>query len=274
MKRKSFITILLLLLLIIPVRINAVVEKGEKEYVTDEGKLLTEEQEDYLVEYSDFIYKAKKISYYVVTVKNLGIESIEDYTKEVYDTYNISKNGILILISKEDRKIRIEVGEKLDSTFEENYIQESIDQYFVPYMEQGEWGEGIINGYNAIYKEICEKNGIDASSMEVEEEISFFVKYKTPILLFLVWLTSVLANKIGTFFLKAKYIKKEERKNIEAMKAAIYIVLNILILSASYLLESVYPILLIVMELAIFYSINQTKNEKSIKNKKRRRKTK
>ena len=59
-----------------------------------------------------------------------------------------------------------------------NLIDEYIDTYFIPYMERERWNEGILNGYKALYKRICEEYGIDASEMEVIDELDFLTKYK------------------------------------------------------------------------------------------------
>ena len=52
----------------------------------------------------------------VVTIESLGDDSIEEYAVRLFEQWKIGKkekdNGILLLIAKKERKVRIEVGKK------------------------------------------------------------------------------------------------------------------------------------------------------------------
>ena len=95
---KKIKILLLTLLFLIPFQTNAIVEKGDQIFVTDEADLLSEESEEYLISYSEFLYKQKKIDYYVVTVKNLENLEIEEYSEQLFSNFHISDRGILIIL--------------------------------------------------------------------------------------------------------------------------------------------------------------------------------
>ena len=95
-------------------------------------------------------------------------------------------------------------------------------------MQQGKWDYGLINGYSAIYKDICEKYGIDASSMEVVEDVDFLTKYGNIFLFIMVWLVVFFASRIAKVYKKMK--RKEKITDGEIIEVAIILLLNIFLL--------------------------------------------
>ena len=255
MKKRIWI-ILLLCCFLLPLPLQAFVKKSYQRYVTDEAEILTMESKNYIVKYSDFLYRNKKIDYYVVTVKNLGTMSLEEYADQVFQEFGISDKGILILVSKEDRKIRVQLGDNLTKDTTNKMIEEYIQKYFIPYLEREEWNDGIINGYTAFYKYICEEYGIDASSMEVVDKLDFLTKYRTMLGLVIIWFSVMFANMFAKFFQKAR-IEDDNVSVRQIIGIGILMVLNIALISLSYLLQPVYVILCLAFEGITFYSTYQ-----------------
>jgi len=90
----------------------------------------------------------------VLTVDSLDGEAIEDYANKVGRTWALGQkgkdNGVLLLVSKGDRKMRIEVGYGLEPVLTD--LQTSIiqNQVIIPYFKKGDFGGGIEAGVNAI----------------------------------------------------------------------------------------------------------------------------
>ncbi|MBP5678745.1 MAG: TPM domain-containing protein [Bacilli bacterium] len=271
----------LITILLIPLPLKAVVPITTRKYVNDSARLLTEEAKDYISKYSDFLYKNKKIDIYVITVKNLEGLSIEEYCNEVFESYKISEKGLLILASKEDRRMRVQAGEKLSEIMDDDFIENYIKQYFMPYLEREEWNDGIINGYSAFYKYICEKYNIDASSMEVTDQLDFITKNKTAFSLLIVFLCIFFANQISNFFLATQ--KNVAMSGGDIIKIGFLILCNIAVLTFAYVLEPIYIIFGLAYEGFILYSnlkkkepskkSTPKKKKKEPKKKKRRRKS-
>ena len=271
----------LITILLIPLPLKAVVPITTRKYVNDSARLLTEEAKDYISKYSDFLYKNKKIDIYVITVKNLEGLSIEEYCNEVFESYKISEKGLLILASKEDRRMRVQAGEKLSEIMDDDFIDNYIKQYFMPYLEREEWNDGIINGYSAFYKYICEKYNIDASSMEVTDQLDFITKNKTAFSLLIVFLCIFFANQISNFFLATQ--KNVAMSGGDIIKIGFLILCNIAVLTFAYVLEPIYIIFGLAYEGFILYSnlkkkepskkSTPKKKKKEPKKKKRRRKS-
>ena len=55
-------------------------------------------------------------------------------------------NGVLFLVSKNDRKIRIEVGYGLEGTLTDALARNIIETVIVPRFKQGDFGGGIVEG--------------------------------------------------------------------------------------------------------------------------------
>ena len=94
----------------------------------------------------------------VLTVDSLDGEPIEDYANKVGRTWSLGQkgkdNGALLLVSKNDRKMRIEVGYGLEPVLTD--LQTSIiqNQVIIPYFKKGDFGGGIEAGVNAILSTI------------------------------------------------------------------------------------------------------------------------
>ena len=102
-----------MLFLFIPVNVFSLVNKSESEYITDEANVLTDETKDFIYNNSKYLDDNIQLDYYVVTVDNLSNLSVEEYADKIYKKFDMSQKGILILISKDDRKMRVKVGEEL-----------------------------------------------------------------------------------------------------------------------------------------------------------------
>lgn len=173
--KKGFFLFLLLLLVSFGNNVFAldVVRPTEDFYVNDYAEILSEETEKYIMEHSINLYDKAGAQIVVVTVNNLGGASIEDYSLEVARSFGIGDskkdNGILLIVSKEDRKIRIEVGYGLEGLINDAKAGRLLDDYAIPYLKDNDWNNGIINGYKATYKELNDY-------YELGEEIDMPVK--------------------------------------------------------------------------------------------------
>ncbi|HEX4963533.1 MAG TPA: YgcG family protein [Thermoanaerobaculia bacterium] len=90
----------------------------------------------------------------VLTVDSLEDEAIEDYANKVARAWALGQkgkdNGVLLLVAKQDRKMRIEVGYGLEpvlTDLQTNLIQ---TQVIIPFFKKGDFGGGIEAGVDAI----------------------------------------------------------------------------------------------------------------------------
>jgi uncharacterized protein len=90
----------------------------------------------------------------VLTIPSLEGENLEEYSIKVAEAWKIGQqgkdNGAILLISKGDRKIRIEVGRGLEGTLTDLVSGRIIRYDIAPYFKQGDFDGGVSAGVGAI----------------------------------------------------------------------------------------------------------------------------
>ena len=134
-------------------------------YVNDYAHLLTEstqqELEDRLADHEE--RTTNQVT--VLTIESLEGASLEEYSLQVGDSLKIGQqekdNGVLLLVARDDRKIRIEVGYGLEPYLPDAYAGRIIREVIAPRFRDGDYDAGIANGVNAILEKV---EGIDELS--------------------------------------------------------------------------------------------------------------
>lgn len=264
---KKLIYFIILFLMIIPLNTLGLVKQSDEIYVTDSAQILNNETEDYIVTYSEFLKENKNIDYYVVTVKSLEGISLEEYTDYVFDSFNMNDLGLLIVISHDDRSIRIKAGSELSKVIESSTIDNYIDSYFMPYLKNDDWNTGIKNGYSSFYKLLCNIFKIDSSTMTVYNGKSFINNYRYTIFIVILWICIFISGFLAK---KIVNIKKgiEKVSTIKDFLIAISIIINIYLLYFCYLLIPLSIFIVLGFECVIIYNILDQNNFFSNKNRK------
>jgi uncharacterized protein len=90
----------------------------------------------------------------ILTVPSLEGEPIENFSIRVAEAWKIGQkgkdNGILLIVSKNDRKIRIEVGYGLEGRLTDLQSGRIIDEVIKPAFKNGNIDEGFIAGTDAL----------------------------------------------------------------------------------------------------------------------------
>src|SRR5512139_1419313 len=98
--------------------------------------------------------KETSVEIAVATVNSLEGLTVEDYAVRLFEAWGIGKkdkdNGVLLLVSKEERKVRIEVGYGLEPVITDGRAGRILDDEVVPEFREGNYEQGIINGVRAI----------------------------------------------------------------------------------------------------------------------------
>ncbi|MFT4154855.1 TPM domain-containing protein [Parafilimonas sp.] len=124
--------------------------------VVDDANLLSPEQaqilEQKLVAFNDTT--SNQIA--VVTINSLNDVPVEDYAVKLFREWGIGgskhNNGILLFISKEDRKIRIEVGYGLEGAITDVQSGDIIENDITPNFRNGDYYRGIDEAVNSLEK--------------------------------------------------------------------------------------------------------------------------
>lgn len=124
--------------------------------VNDFTQSLTAEQiqalENKLVAYDD----STSSQVAVVIIPTTGDYPIEDVALQILRRWGVggksTNNGIVVLVAKDDRKVRIEVGYGLEGAIPDMIAASIIDHEIVPNFRQNNYYRGLDEGTNAIFK--------------------------------------------------------------------------------------------------------------------------
>ncbi|MCL4376783.1 MAG: TPM domain-containing protein [Actinobacteria bacterium] len=99
----------------------------------------------------------------IAIINDLNGLTIEDYAVKLFEKWGIGKkyedNGVLLLVSMNDRELRIEVGYGLEATITDLEAKEIIDDIITPRFKKNDYNSGIYNGVIAISNEIYAEQG-------------------------------------------------------------------------------------------------------------------
>ena len=124
--------------------------------VMDEAQLLNSNEKAELESWLISLFSQGGSQIVVYTTPSLEQEDIAAYSIRVLDKWKLgtakADNGVLLLISKEDKKLRIEVGQGLEGVLVDAYSKRIIDQVITPHFKQGLFSRGIFAGVDAIIR--------------------------------------------------------------------------------------------------------------------------
>ncbi|PPT90512.1 TPM domain-containing protein, partial [Xanthomonas theicola] len=83
----------------------------------------------------------------VLVVASTAPDTIEQYTQRVFDQWQIGRkgvdDGVLLVVAKEDRRVRIQPGYGLEGAIPDATANRIIQEYLAPRFRAGDYGGGI-----------------------------------------------------------------------------------------------------------------------------------
>jgi uncharacterized protein len=126
--------------------------------VVDNAGILTSNQKETLTNILNAQEKETSNQIVVLTLKSLNGNEIADYGYQIGRYWKIGQknkdNGVLLIVSMEEKKIRIEVGYGLEGSLTDARSHEIIEYKIKPYFKKGDYYKGILEGTNAIISSI------------------------------------------------------------------------------------------------------------------------
>lgn len=128
-------------------------------YVLDQANILDDATEQTIVQTSAALADKTKAQIVVVTVKSLKDSIPEDYALAILRQWGIGdkqlNNGVLILVAPDERVSRVEVGYGLEGALPDGKTGRIQDEYMIPYFQENDFNQGILNGYLALVQEVA-----------------------------------------------------------------------------------------------------------------------
>lgn len=123
-------------------------------YVTDQAQMLSPASKQKLERALQSFDRSDSTQVAVLTIDSLEGDSLEDFSIRTVEKWGIGRkgkdNGVLLLVVKNDRKIRIEVGRGLEGVLTDLLSGRIIDRIITPYFKAGRFDQGIEAGLAAI----------------------------------------------------------------------------------------------------------------------------
>lgn len=145
-KRWTIPVIIVSLILLLQVA-SAVEYPHIEKYVNDYANIIDPEYKDKIQRLAENIDKNTTVEIAVVTIESLEGDSPENYANTLFRQAGIGKkdknNGLLILVAKNDRKYRFEVGYGLEGSITDSYKVPIGTKIIEPNFKQGQYGKGI-----------------------------------------------------------------------------------------------------------------------------------
>ncbi len=127
-------------------------------WVTDQAGLLSSDQEDALEKLCESYRTGTTHEIALLTVTDLGGQPIEDFAFDVGRAWKLGTteedNGALLVVSKDDKKIRIEVSRGLEGSLTDSISGRIIRNEIGPRFEAGDYYGGLRAGLEAIHAAI------------------------------------------------------------------------------------------------------------------------
>lgn len=157
-------------------------------YVYDDGNIIDDDVETTINNMLVELEEKTEVEFAVITVEDLRGLEIEEYANNLFNTLGIGKkgedNGLLLLISQPDERVRLEIGRGLEGFLNDAKCGRILDDYFVPYRENDEYTKGTELTVEATLNVLADEYNVQIQGLdedlqveEEEEEISggFFI---------------------------------------------------------------------------------------------------
>jgi len=126
--------------------------------VTDQTATLSSEQKSSLEQTLEAFERSKGSQIAVLIVPTSGDETIEQYALRVVEQWKLGRkkvdDGALLIVAKDDRTLRIEVGYGLEGALNDATAKRIISETIVPRFKQGDFSGGVADGVAQIMKVI------------------------------------------------------------------------------------------------------------------------
>lgn len=123
-------------------------------YVNDYGGMISPAAKDRLEEELKSFEQSDSTQLVILTVPSLQGENIEEFGIKVGETWKIGQkgkdNGIILIIVKQERKMRVEVGRGLEGRLTDLFAGRIVDLVIKPRFKRGDFDGGVMAGVSAL----------------------------------------------------------------------------------------------------------------------------
>lgn len=127
-------------------------------YVLDSAGVLSEDTERRIIAENDELFEECGGEIVIVAVDFLGGESIEDYTYDLFESWEIGSvernNGILLVLAVGEDKYFVQAGYGIDDYFDGAMLDGILDENLSQDFDAGDYEAGVEKTFDALYSEL------------------------------------------------------------------------------------------------------------------------
>lgn len=142
------------LLLTLPVWAQDIAIPKLDNWVVDTTNTFSTTQKAALADRLEAFEKTNGSQIFVLIVPTTGQEDIAQYTRRVYDQWQVGRenidDGVLLVVAKDDRRLRIEVGYGLEGAITDLQAGRIIREFISPDFKRNEYVAGVNRGVDKI----------------------------------------------------------------------------------------------------------------------------
>lgn len=150
--------------------------------VNDYAAMLSRSTEKQLEDMLATLEQEESTQLAVLTITSLQGENLEKFSLKVVEKWQLGRQGLdnggLLLIAKDDRKIRIEVGYGLEGTLTDLESGRIIRNVISPRFRNGDFDRGVLDGVTAMVAAVrgeFDEQDFTGTSQGADSEISGFL---------------------------------------------------------------------------------------------------
>ncbi|MBI4711457.1 MAG: TPM domain-containing protein [Candidatus Omnitrophica bacterium] len=178
------------------------VPKRADGYVTDRAGLLSPAAKAELETTLRAFEEKTSNQVVVATFPSLEGDSLEDFSMRLAMAWKAGQkgknNGVILLIFKNDRKMRIEVGYGLEGVLTDALAGEIIRNEIAPQFKQGRYDEGITDGVYAIMSATRNEYKASVPGAKINGTYIFLLGFLIALMAFLRFYVAFLEADIGS----------------------------------------------------------------------------
>ena len=131
--------------------------------------------------------------------------SIDEFSIALAESWGIGErgkdNGVLLVLSMTERKVRIEVGYGLEGAIPDSTAGRILDTAVIPSFRDGDFSGGLREGYRAIAAYVAKEKGLDLAELNLSETMIRSSKSDNQVEAFFVFIILILLLLAGKLVL-------------------------------------------------------------------------
>ena len=190
-----FISIIFIVMLLVAQTISAQatdinLKPTSLKYINDYDGIIDRDSANFIVSLGSEVENKTGAQMTAVVVKSLQGADITAYANKLFRQWGVGQkgkdNGLLILVSIDDKKWRVEVGRGLEGSITDIYSARVMDES-APLFAQQEYGKGLIKVFSTFADSIAKENNVTLDNNTQQSPVSKSIPIN-PIYIFISYL--------------------------------------------------------------------------------------